>query len=468
MKPAPSATDQTPSWLAAPQRFGVLQRRSHGQSEPASVPPIVHEVLNSPGQPLDAATRAYMEPRFGHDFSKMRVHADGTETALAISRPDSPLEGEADRTADAVARVSSVPTRPGYDFSRVRIHADARAAESASAVQALAYTVGDHVVFGNGQYDQGREAGRRLLAHELTHTIQQRDGDKRIDRQSAGKSLDEQSAKPGWSDRVNAIFKTADGKKKTEFTMDEYVSMKGLVQEALEPLNVKVKESTNSESDDEAINKHWYVKVDSLGGPYINFDGFLKKKTFVGSAARAIPKYPSNPSGDEGLEVFIVFGPETLHPSGPEWTRAVFEHEAGHARHYIDRFFEKKPGEKPRRDTAGEHLEIYLDQFRNNFLSLRIFEDAPGSPKIGMFAAGLFENYNMATPQEQDSAFANIMVFYEMEIAGDECNVWKFQSWFRDIRAAAIDNPLVKRIYAAPQLKEVNDRPLGPLPKNCK
>ena len=39
-------------------------------------PPIVHEVLRSPGQPLDAATRAFMEPRFGHDFSKVRVHTD--------------------------------------------------------------------------------------------------------------------------------------------------------------------------------------------------------------------------------------------------------------------------------------------------------------------------------------------------------------------------------------------------------
>ncbi|MGB9632210.1 MAG: DUF4157 domain-containing protein [Chloroflexaceae bacterium] len=95
------------------------------------MPPIVHEVLRSPGQPLDAETRAFMEPRFGHDFS------------------------------------------------RVRVHTDARAAESARAVNALAYTVGRDVVFGAGQYAPGASAGRRLLAHELAHVVQQ--GDLKLD-----------------------------------------------------------------------------------------------------------------------------------------------------------------------------------------------------------------------------------------------------------------------------------------------
>src|SRR5260370_17248974 len=56
-------------WLA-------LQRRSTDQSGLSTVPPIVHEVLRSPGQPLDTGTRAFMEPRFGHDFSLVRVHSD--------------------------------------------------------------------------------------------------------------------------------------------------------------------------------------------------------------------------------------------------------------------------------------------------------------------------------------------------------------------------------------------------------
>jgi hypothetical protein len=82
-------------------------------------------VLSSPGQQLDTETRSFFEPRFGRDFSHVRVHTDDT------------------------------------------------AAESAHAVNSLAYTVGRDIVFGARQYAPGSAAGRRLLAHELTHTIQQ-------------------------------------------------------------------------------------------------------------------------------------------------------------------------------------------------------------------------------------------------------------------------------------------------------
>lgn len=99
-----------------------LGSRTDGEGK---VPPIVHEVLRSPGQPLDLATRAFMEPRFG------------------------------------------------YDFSQVRVHTDAKAAESALAVDALAYTVGRDVVLGARQYDPSSREGRKLLAHELVHLRQQ-------------------------------------------------------------------------------------------------------------------------------------------------------------------------------------------------------------------------------------------------------------------------------------------------------
>jgi Putative regulator of cell autolysis len=64
-------------------------------------------------------------------------------------------------------------SRFGYDFSGVRIHTDAKAAESARAIDALAYTVGRDVVFGTGQHTPETGAGRLLLAHELTHVVQQ-------------------------------------------------------------------------------------------------------------------------------------------------------------------------------------------------------------------------------------------------------------------------------------------------------
>jgi hypothetical protein len=103
-------------------------RAGSGASGQIAATPIVHEVLRSPGQSLDPATRAFMEPRFGHDFS------------------------------------------------HVRVHTDARAAESSQDIQANAYTLGRDVVFGAGQYRPGTAAGNRLLAHELAHTIQQGHG----------------------------------------------------------------------------------------------------------------------------------------------------------------------------------------------------------------------------------------------------------------------------------------------------
>jgi len=102
-----------------------LHRRESGPG-PATAPPIVHEVLRSPGRQLDPATRAFFEPRFGSDFSGVRVHTDS------------------------------------------------HAAKSARDLNALAYTAGSHIVFANGQYAPHSASGQRLVAHELVHVGQQR------------------------------------------------------------------------------------------------------------------------------------------------------------------------------------------------------------------------------------------------------------------------------------------------------
>jgi Domain of unknown function (DUF4157) len=112
------------------QEYERLQTKRIQSSDTGQIaaPPIVHEVLAAPGQPLDPATRIFMESRFGHDFSQVRVHAD------------------------------------------------AKAAESALAVSALAYTAGRNVVFSAGRYEPNTSAGRKLLAHELVHIVQQGTG----------------------------------------------------------------------------------------------------------------------------------------------------------------------------------------------------------------------------------------------------------------------------------------------------
>jgi hypothetical protein len=105
-----------------------LQRReadSANGSTAVAAPRIVHQVLDSAGQAMDWDTRAFMEPRFGHSFGS------------------------------------------------VRIHSDELAARSAKSVHALAYTVGQHVVFGERQYAPRTRTGQSLIAHELAHVLQQ-------------------------------------------------------------------------------------------------------------------------------------------------------------------------------------------------------------------------------------------------------------------------------------------------------
>jgi predicted chitinase len=107
----------------------ALMRKSESAAQPASVAPqIVNEVLNSTGQSLDRETRSFMEPRFG------------------------------------------------TDFSQVRVHADPQSAASAEAVGARAYTVNNEIVFGAGEYLPETPRGRQLLSHELAHVMQQRAG----------------------------------------------------------------------------------------------------------------------------------------------------------------------------------------------------------------------------------------------------------------------------------------------------
>jgi hypothetical protein len=111
--------------LSEEHRRLQTKRLRASNTEQIVAPPIIHEALQSPGQALDSPTRAFMEPRFGHDLSRVRVHTGGA------------------------------------------------AARAASSVNAHAFTVGRNIAFANGQYAPDTMAGRRILAHELTHVLQQ-------------------------------------------------------------------------------------------------------------------------------------------------------------------------------------------------------------------------------------------------------------------------------------------------------
>jgi hypothetical protein len=106
-----------------------VQRKESGGDSISGAPPLVRDVINSSGgRSLDDGTRSFMESRFN------------------------------------------------YDFSRVKIHDNAPAAKSAGSINALAYTLGNNIVFNSGQYNPNSDSGKRLLAHELTHVVQQNSG----------------------------------------------------------------------------------------------------------------------------------------------------------------------------------------------------------------------------------------------------------------------------------------------------
>jgi Domain of unknown function (DUF4157) len=111
---------------------GALEAKELPGKQPQVSPPLEARIasLRTGGEPLAARERGFFEPRFGSDFSGVRVHADS------------------------------------------------QAGEVARAVEARAFTTGRHVFFGSGQYAPGDEAGRRLLAHELTHVVQQGGGER--------------------------------------------------------------------------------------------------------------------------------------------------------------------------------------------------------------------------------------------------------------------------------------------------
>jgi hypothetical protein len=178
---------------ACAKKEETLQRsvahRNESAHEKPGVPESVYRVLGSSGHPLDSETRSFMESRFGHDFSRVQAQAPLLKSAagdLRIGSVNDRFEQEADHVAARVARSSptsatdKVAPLQRYDFSQVRVHTDEQAAESARAINALAYTVGHHVVFGAGQYALGSTTGKEVLAHELTHVLQQQQGDRAL------------------------------------------------------------------------------------------------------------------------------------------------------------------------------------------------------------------------------------------------------------------------------------------------
>jgi hypothetical protein len=154
----------------------VQQLMKEADASESSVPSVVRDVLRSSGEPLDSATRSFMEPRFARAMDASDGVSPSLPAALQKGAPETPAEHEADAVADRVTSMAKPALTQRYDLGTVRIHADEKAAESARMMNAQAYTVGNHVVFDTGEYAPDTAAGQKLLAHELAHVAQQTGG----------------------------------------------------------------------------------------------------------------------------------------------------------------------------------------------------------------------------------------------------------------------------------------------------
>ncbi|MFT3765815.1 MAG: DUF4157 domain-containing protein [Minicystis sp.] len=310
------------------EKGAQVQRRAEpGSSAGLPVaPPIVEQTLSGGGRPLDAGARAYFEPRFG------------------------------------------------FDLSKVRVHTDARAEASARAVNALAYTVGQHIVFGPGRYAPGQQEGRRLLAHELAHVAQQSRHGTAVVRREAPKNAEE-DLPPGTKRIIQtpgkgAVLLRVFADHPTTFP-DGSPNSKGNIKYGTE---VQILERKNALG--------WYLVkavVDIGGGELKERIGFVNVKYLA-----PVPAAPAAEAKAPAQE------PLKSPPAEPEGWAEVFKKYAAYRNTYGT--FEKvNPSERrgtPFEAAAQKALTEVLDQLKTiNVESLDAFEEQIKKRRIEFEAA---------------------------------------------------------------------------------
>lgn len=266
---ADRVADQVLALPTHPVVESAVQRIQRFAGQPAAqaeaAPESVERVLAGSGRPLDTALRHDMEQRFGHDFSRVRVHSDGT------------------------------------------------AGQSAREVNANAYTAGHNIVFGASQFAPATREGRRLLAHELTHVIQQGRGGAALRREVRGPKA---TATPAdWKDKVAKATTSAD--------------RAALIQSVVAP--VKVVDKTADAAADSAVNWKNCVKLDDKN-PVVSYDDNLNAKKGRASNAGFTKEQTSGPGSASKTEFYIVLGPKALDAKDLTTTTLILNHEFDHVR----------------------------------------------------------------------------------------------------------------------------------------
>jgi len=390
----------------------------------AGLPPLVRDAVREPGRPLDPAARAFMEPRFTPNAGRAGLGAGLADEEYA-----------ADRAADRALGSTSDGSAPKHDFSRIRIHTDAGAARSAGSVGALAYTVGEHIVFAAGRYRPETTSGRHLLAHELAHTIQQQAGQPHLARQ-----CDPAWAALPWSQRVSNAKGMAGGTPRNQCIAD-------MIDEALTP-NVIVEERTNTSATvAAAITANRYVEWGTLSDLHVNYDGRLNAKT--GDPGQFGQTEFRTPPGGASIRIFIILGPNALDPVGPQHTQMAFDHENAHASDFLIQFV--TIGSTAHAATSGEELRIHTEGFSLHFLDLWTINNTTGAFSLSNDFGPIFTNFAAAgtTQAQRDAAFDSIKMFFDVRCQAIPCNVMKFKIWLQMMQnARPAGDALIARLNA--------------------
>lgn len=256
-----------------------VQGRIDGET---SVPPIVDEVVRAPGHPLEASAGAFFERRFG------------------------------------------------YNLSRVRTYTDAKAAESVAATNALDYTVGEHIAFAPNSYAPGTSTGRKLLAHESAHVLQQRLG-----------SLARQPSPPAPAPSPQSVIADANTRRigTLLFVLSELSDVINTVQSGLDP---------NPYTFTAAAIQHWLfvapgdpaflVTVQAAQQLFLNNLGLTPRLLYQSNGVQVDPfgnACPPNFAYSRG-GVDPIFICDNFLASGPGCQRDVMIHEHFHLLGLID------------------------------------------------------------------------------------------------------------------------------------
>jgi hypothetical protein len=318
----------------------------------------------------------------------------------------------------------------GSDFSSVSVHTDDEAQRMNQQIQAQAFTYGNDIFFNKQKFNPKSKEGKHLLAHELTHVLQQSKRIQKEDDQEASEGSASETPKT-WSEKVTDLDDLEGAA--------QNIAYKNLISEAI-GTGYTMHESTNEVAtfEDAATGgnyKEWGTNKD------VNYDANLNTKT--GDPDQYGQAQYVNVDG--AVKIYVVLGPNSINSVGPTFTQMANDHEQAHAKDFKAQM---KKGD-PHAATEGEELAIYTNGFITYFLDLFVLDKTNCDYDITEGFTMMFNTYENATKAEQKAAFKSIKSYYKISIKGKGDDEIKFKVWFQAIiNSLGIENALVKKINA--------------------